>query len=120
MKSNARSSVSKTSVKLLQAYNICSLVECKLETGRTHQVRLHMTSINSPIVGDKVYGKNKVNQYGKNKEYLNKFLILKNFGRHALHAFHIGFNHPKTNKYMEFNSELPEDMKNLLNFIVKY
>ena len=97
-----------------------SLVECKLETGRTHQVRLHMTSINSPIIGDKIYGKSKINQFGKDKKTFNKFLILKNFSRHALHAFHLGFKHPKTNDYIEFNNDIPQDMENLLNLIVKY
>ena len=79
-----------------------------------------MTSINSPLVGDKIYGKSKINQFGKNKETFNKFLILKNFSRHALHAYHIGFIHPRKNNYLEFNKELPKDMKNLLDLIVKY
>ena len=111
---------SNTQIKLLQTFDIASLIECTLQTGRTHQVRLHMTSINSPLIGDKIYGKSKVNQFGKNKETFNKFLILKNFSRQALHAYHIGFKHPQTNNYLEFNNELPEDMKNLLNLIVKY
>ena len=109
-----------THIKLLKSYEIASLIECKLETGRTHQVRLHMTSINSPLIGDKVYGKSKVNQFGKKKETFNKFMILKNFSRHALHAYHLGFKHPKTKKYIEFNGNLPVDMQNLLNLIVKY
>ena len=111
---------SNTRIKLLQTFEIASLIECTLQTGRTHQVRLHMTSINSPLIGDKIYGKSKVNQFGKNKETFNKFLILKNFSRHALHAYHIGFKHPRTNDYLEFNNELPKDMKNLLDLIVKY
>ena len=111
---------SNTKIKLLQTFNIASLIECTLQTGRTHQVRLHMTSINSPLIGDKVYGKSKINQFGKNKETFNKFLILKNFSRQALHAYHIGFKHPRTNYYLEFNNELPLDMKNLLDLIVKY
>ena len=111
---------SNTQIKLLQTFDIASLIECTLQTGRTHQVRLHMTSINSPLIGDKIYGKSKVNQFGKNKETFNKFLILKNFSRHALHAYHIGFKHPRTNDYLEFNNELPKDMKNLLDLIVKY
>jgi len=117
---NDKGKYSKTHIKLICSYEIASLVECKLETGRTHQVRLHMTSINSPLIGDKIYGKSKVNQFGKNKETFNKFLMLKNFSRHALHAFHLGLKHPKSNKYLEFNNELPLDMKNLLNLIIKY
>ena len=51
---------------------------------------------------------------------INKFLILKNFSRQALHAYHLGFFHPLSNNYIEFESELPEDMKNLLDLLVKY
>ncbi len=69
---------------------------------------------------DKIYGKSKINKFGKNKDTFNKFLILKNFSRQALHAYHLGFKHPKTKKYIEFNCELPKDIKDLLNFIVKY
>ena len=111
---------SNTQIKLLQTFNIASLIECTLQTGRTHQVRLHMTSINSPLIGDKIYGKSKVNQFGKNKETFNKFLILKNFSRQALHAYHLGLIHPRTNNYLEFNNEFPEDIRNLLDLIVKY
>jgi 23S rRNA pseudouridine1911/1915/1917 synthase len=117
---NENGRFSKTHINLIRAFEIASLVECKLETGRTHQVRLHMTSINSPLVGDKIYGKSKVNQFGKNKDTFNKFLILKNFPRHALHAHHLGFKHPKTNNYIEFNNEIPKDMQNLLDLLVKY
>jgi len=111
---------SKTNIKLKKNYGIASLIECILSTGRTHQIRLHMASINSPIVGDKIYGKNKMNKFGKDHITFNKFLILKNFDRQALHAHHLGFCHPKSKKYLEFNSNLPEDMQNLLDFVVKY
>ena len=111
---------SKTIINLKKNYGICSLIECELKTGRTHQVRLHLTSINSPIVGDKLYGKNKMNKFAKDKNYFNQFMILKNFKRQALHAYHLGFIHPKTNKYIKFESELPEDIKNLQDFLLKY
>ena len=120
LNNNHAGKYSKTHINLINNYGLASLVECKLETGRTHQVRLHMTSINSPLIGDKVYGKNKINQFSKNKKNFNQFMILKNFSRQALHAYHIGFIHPKTKKYMEFNDEIPADMRNLLDLIVKY
>jgi 23S rRNA pseudouridine1911/1915/1917 synthase len=111
---------SQTIITLKKNFGICSIVECLLKTGRTHQIRLHMTSISNPIVGDKLYGKNKINKFGKNKETFNKFLILKNFKRQALHAYHIGFTHPFTKKYLEFESKFPQDLKNLLDLLVKY
>ena len=117
---NGKGKYSRTEIILKKNYEIASLVECILFTGRTHQVRLHLTSINSPLVGDQTYGKSKVNQFGKNKDTFNKFMILKDFQRQALHAVHLGFIHPKQDKKMEFNSKLPEDITNLLNLLVKY
>ena len=117
---NKRGKFSQTIITLKKNFGVCSIVDCLLKTGRTHQIRLHMTSINNPIVGDKLYGGNKINRFGKNKETFNKFLILKNFGRQALHAYHIGFIHPVTKKYLEFESEFPADLKNLLDLLVKY
>ena len=111
---------SKTILKLIKNFGICSIVECELETGRTHQVRVHLTSINSPIIGDKLYGKNKINNFSKNKEMFNKFLILKNFQRQALHAYYLDFIHPINKKHLKFECDLPEDMRNLLDIIAKY
>ncbi len=111
---------SKTEIKLVKSFGIASMVDCLLHTGRTHQIRLHLTSKNSPIVGDKIYGKSKINQYGKDKKTFNKFMILKNFERQALHAYHLGFDHPRTGKKMEFNVDLPQDFKNLIELLVKY
>ena len=111
---------SKTIINLKKNYGICSLIECELKTGRTHQVRLHLTSINSPIVGDKLYGKNKINRFAKDKNYFNQFMILKNFQRQALHATHLGFFHPTLKKNVEFDSNMPEDMSNLLDLLLKY
>ena len=111
---------SETIINLKKNYNICSLIECTLKTGRTHQIRLHMTYINSPLIGDQVYGKNKISRYIKNAQNNNKFFYLKNFNRQALHAYNLGFIHPTTKKYIEFKSKIPEDMLKLLEFIVKY
>ena len=111
---------SKTDIKLEKNFGIASIVDCHLHTGRTHQIRLHLTSKNSPIIGDKIYGKSKINQFGKDKNTFNKFMILKNFERQALHAYHLGFDHPTSKKRMDFDIEIPEDFKNLIELLLKY
>ena len=111
---------SKTDIKLEKTFGIASLVDCHLHTGRTHQIRLHLTSKNSPIIGDKIYGKSKINQFGKDKNTFNKFMILKNFERQALHAYHLGFDHPTSKKRMNFDIEIPEDFENLIELLLKY
>ena len=111
---------SKTDIKLERSFGIASIVDCNLHTGRTHQIRLHLTSRNSPIVGDKIYGKSKINQFGKDKKTFNQFMILKNFERQALHAYNLGFSHPSSKKWMEFNVDLPEDFTNLIELLHKY
>jgi 23S rRNA pseudouridine1911/1915/1917 synthase len=117
---NKKGKYSETIINLKKNYGICSLIECTLKTGRTHQIRLHMTYINSPLIGDQVYGKNKVSRYIKNVQNNNKFFYLKNFNRQALHAYNLGFIHPTTKKYIEFKSKIPEDLLKLLEFVVKY
>ena len=117
---NKKGKYSKTEIKLIKSFQNSSLIECKLHTGRTHQIRLHLTSISSPIVGDKIYGKNKISKHGFDKKTFNKFLILKNFPRQALHATHLGFFHPILKKNVEFTSNLPEDMENLIDLLLKY
>ncbi len=111
---------SETSIVLKKNYKICSLIDCSLKTGRTHQIRLHLKKIGSPVIGDKTYGKNQTNKYSIDQENFNKFLLLKNFNRQALHAYTLGFLHPTSKKYIEFSSELPDDMLKLLEFISKY
>lgn len=93
-----------THYKILQNYFLkngqtYSLVECRLETGRTHQIRVHLSSIGHPLVGDEIYGR------GKNPFHLEG---------QALHAMILGFQHPKTGEYMEFKAELPEYFTELL------
>lgn len=87
-----------------------SLVKCTLETGRTHQIRVHMSHIGHSIVGDQVYGKNssKSAKYAKNSD------CIRNFNRQALHAYTLGLYHPKSKEYMEFASDLPQDIKILV------
>ena len=90
-----------THIKVLERYYVdnMTLVEANLETGRTHQIRVHMSYINHPLVGDEVYGK-------KDKRFVTNGQML--------HAKTLGFIHPRTNKYIEFDSELPEYFKNIL------
>lgn len=87
-----------------------NLVKCTLETGRTHQIRVHMSHIGHSVVGDQVYGKNssKSAKYAKNSDFI------RNFNRQALHAHKLGLHHPKSKEYMEFVSDLPQDMQVLI------
>jgi 23S rRNA pseudouridine1911/1915/1917 synthase len=84
-----------------------ALVECRLETGRTHQVRVHMASIGHPLVGDPVYGRS-----GKTH---GKILTELHFHRQALHAAELGFTHPVTKRRLSFSSPMPPDMRELFN-----
>jgi 23S rRNA pseudouridine1911/1915/1917 synthase len=90
-----------------------SLVECRLETGRTHQIRVHLTSIGHPIIGDPVYGAKDAKKVQKNVS--NVFQeALENLNRQALHAYLIGFFHPITGEKISFKSALPGDISALL------
>jgi len=91
--------------KRLQLLDDAALVECRLETGRTHQVRVHMASIGHPLVGDPVYGRGK----SGHRKLLNQL----DFKRQALHAAHLGFIHPVTKGRLSFDSVLPSDMQQL-------
>jgi len=100
--------------KLLKAYQGLSLVELTLETGRTHQIRVHLSNIGHAIVGDETYGNPGRVKGIKNKVIQDK---LKGMKRQALHAFLLGFKHPVTDEYMEFTSQLPQDMQSLIDIL---
>ena len=87
------------------------LVDCWLETGRTHQIRVHLNFIGNSIVGDKIYGKK--SSFSYNNE---NFKILSISPRHSLHAYSLGFIHPHQNKYLFFEIDIPEDMKKTIDF----
>lgn len=96
-----------THYKVLKTLNDCALVECRLETGRTHQVRVHMASIGHPLLGDPVYGKTPAS--------LRPLLKTLGFSRQALHAAVLGFIHPATGGKLRFSSDTPPDMKELID-----
>ncbi|MFL2896046.1 MAG: RluA family pseudouridine synthase [Candidatus Pelagibacter sp.] len=93
-----------------------SLVECKLETGRTHQIRVHMSYKGNNIVGDQKYKKKFKKIKNVNKDLENKII---NLNRQFLHASTLGFTHPISNKRMNFESKLPNDLENILKSLRK-
>lgn len=112
-----------TNYKVLERFGYVTLVQYKLETGRTHQIRAHSKYIGHPLFNDPEYGGDRIlkgTTFTKYKQFINNcFEILP---RQALHAKTLGFTHPETNEFMEFNSELPDDMQQVLtrwkNYIV--
>jgi 23S rRNA pseudouridine1911/1915/1917 synthase len=86
-----------TKYRVLKRFRDFTMLEITLETGRTHQIRVHLSHIGHPVVGDRLYGSQK------------------GMSRQALHAKTLGFFHPATKKFMEFDSTIPEDMQNLIN-----
>lgn len=88
-----------THIRVLERLKKATLIECVLETGRTHQIRVHLAYINHPVVNDPLYGYKKMDD--------------KNFGQ-MLHASTIGFIHPITKKYLEFSSDVPDTFKKIL------
>lgn len=110
-----------THYKVLERFGFVTLVECKLETGRTHQIRVHMSSIGHPIFNDERYGGSEIRKgtiYSKYKQFIaNCFKLCP---RQALHAKTLGFKHPSTREWLMFDSELPDDMKAVIDKWRKY
>lgn len=104
-----------THYKVLKRFGYVTLVECKLETGRTHQIRAHMRYIGHPLFNDKRYGGDQIlkgTPFTKYKQFVkNCFNIIP---RQALHAKSLGFSHPSSGELLHFDSELPEDMQQVL------
>ena len=105
-----------THYKVLERLGYLNLVECRLETGRTHQIRVHFQYIKHPLFSDETYGGDQIlkgTTFTKYKQFVqNCFAILP---RQALHAKSLGFRHPATRKEMFFNSDLPEDMTRVID-----
>lgn len=100
-----------THYRVIQRFTRHTLIRVKLETGRTHQIRVHMAHIRYPLVGDQVYG-GRFQMPANCSERLE--LELRNFKRQALHAAKLGLRHPVTDDYLEWEQPLPEDMVSLL------
>jgi len=99
-----------THYKMLKLFGLTSsLIECRLATGRTHQIRVHLTAMGNPLIGDQVYG-------GRGRA-ANLPEAARIFPRQALHANLIGFRHPHSGAYMEFSSALPSDMATLVRVL---
>jgi 23S rRNA pseudouridine1911/1915/1917 synthase len=94
-----------THYRLISPLREAAMVECRLETGRTHQVRVHMASIGAPLIGDPAYGRTRKSH--------RALLDTLGFRRQALHAAHLGFIHPITSQALAFDSKIPEDMQRL-------
>ena len=108
-----------TNYKTMKVFNIndipkISLLECELETGRTHQIRVHLKYKGTSLLGDKQYGKKNIKFKKINNDFFRKLTKLSG---QALHAKTIGFTHPISQKWMRFNSDLPEEFKKILNLL---
>jgi len=97
-----------THYTIVESFPGCTLLRCKLETGRTHQIRVHMAYLHHPLVGDHIYIK------GAQKCPPTMRAVLMDFPRQALHAERLGLEHPETGEWMEWQVDLPEDMQQLL------
>jgi len=105
-----------THYRLEQRFKRHTLIRVKLETGRTHQIRVHMTHINYPLVGDQVYG-GRFQMPADCSPALAE--ALRSFKRQALHAAKLGLEHPETDEYLEWEQPMPEDMQNLIKLLVQ-
>ena len=104
-----------THYRVIERFSYVSLIECRLETGRTHQIRVHLSYIGHPLFNDEEYGGNRIlkgTTFTKYQQFVrNCFEILP---RQALHAQSLAFNHPVTGERLSFDSELPDDMKQVI------
>jgi 23S rRNA pseudouridine1911/1915/1917 synthase len=100
--------------RVLERFPRVTLLELRLETGRTHQIRVHLSESNHPLLGDQVYG-----GVGREAGLTDAELksLIRQLGRQALHARTLGFIHPTTGSYLEFSSPLPPDMERIIHHL---
>ena len=104
-----------THYEILERFGVHTYLRCNLETGRTHQIRVHMQYLKAPIVGDPVYGLKSIMPIKSMSDALRQHIL--GFYRQALHAIRLGLIHPLSGEAMEWSIDLPDDMKNLLEII---
>ena len=101
--------------RVLRRFEFSALLACRLETGRTHQIRVHLTSIGHPVIGDPQYGKSPLKRLPSVSTELIQTIT--NFRRQALHAEILGFKHPSSGEWLEFSAPIPDDFQQLLKAI---
>lgn len=111
-----------THYKITRFFDVFSMIDVTLETGRTHQIRVHFSHLNCPILGDPTYSslKRTLNMIPYNYRKKVKYLLANHLKRQALHASRLKFIHPITQKLISVEAELPEDMQYCLNWLEKY
>lgn len=109
-----------TQYRVLERFNLCDLLSIRLKTGRTHQIRVHLSYLNHPVLGDPEYGGRQKwikGIYDRERPFAQK--LLSAIDRQALHAKRLGFAHPRTKEYQEFDSLLPKDMDMVLRSFLR-
>jgi 23S rRNA pseudouridine1911/1915/1917 synthase len=114
----AKGRESVTQYKVVERFDLCELLSIRLKTGRTHQIRVHLSYLNHPVLGDPEYGgRQKWIKGIHDRERPFAQMLLNAIDRQALHAKKLGFVHPRTGQYKEFDSDLPEDIQSVLKLL---